>query len=208
MIITKIEPQKHRENRCSVFIDGKFAFGMDSVDIFTHKLRENTEISRERLAFVTEKALYAKALDKALQYLRQPRSRAQVEKRLLQEEYPAEVIAQALVKLESYHYIDDEAYARAFIRAAARKNYGVRRIRQELWRRGVSRDLAGRLLEEDPPDQSALALEALAKKYRLPPAGQQEKKRCYDYLCRRGFPFEAARAAVKEFCDGEEDERE
>ena len=203
MTITKIEPQKKRKDRYSVFIDGGFAFGMDAVDVIRYKLKEGAEIGREQLAGVMENAVYAKALDKALRYLQaRPRSRAEIQKKLSWEEVPDDIIQKVIDKLESYHYIDDETYARDIIASAARKQYGAQKVRQELWRRGIPRAMSDRLLAEDPPDERSAAKNVLAAKYPAPPADAREKKRCFDFLCRRGFSFDVAREAVQSFSGG------
>ncbi len=97
--------------------------------------------------------------------------------------------------LQSLGYIDDARYAGLVVRHYAAKGYGASRIRAELSRRGVARELWGEALAE-LPEQSSAPLEFLRRRLR---GGADEKdiKRAADALCRRGYSWEEIRSALE-----------
>ena len=86
----------------------------------------------------------------------------------------------------SLHLLDDERYAALAVRHYAAKGYGVNRVRQELQRRGVPRELWDAALEEMPEDTDTLESLAAARL-----RGADDRKavtRAANALIRRGFP--------------------
>ncbi len=80
------------------------------------------------------------AFDKAAGYLAlQPRTEAEIRAYLKKKEYSPSEIDDGVAKLLEYQYLDDTAYACSFIRQAAAKGWGRRKMEQELAGKGVSR---------------------------------------------------------------------
>jgi len=102
-------------------------------------------------------------------------------------------------------YINDSDYATLIVRHYAAKGYGEARIRDELYKRGIPRDLWDEKLSElDDTEMEDAALEFLNKKLR----GSDDKddiRRASDALVRRGFSYDEARAAVNMYLDGLEE---
>jgi len=213
MKITKIEPQKRRPNRFSVFIDGRFAFGMDGVDILYYNLEENAEISRERLDCLNREVVFEKAKDAALRYVGfQARSEKEVRDKLA-EDYPDEVIERVAELLKSYSYLDDKAYARDFLeRKVAGAHNGLAKVRWELRQRGVDDSVVDEAVSEmglGGDDEAAAALSALEGRLRGAefPEDRKERNRLYGYLARRGFSGGVIREVFERMgADGEDGE--
>ncbi|MGE5219788.1 MAG: regulatory protein RecX [Chloroflexota bacterium] len=94
-------------------------------------------------------------------------------------------------KLRSFHYLDDDAFARSWALARAQgRGYGPRRIDQELRKKGLSQALIRSALKEtfDQVDEAASAKRFLAKRFKgenlREPRTQQ---RAAAYLQRRGY---------------------
>jgi len=98
-------------------------------------------------------------------------------------------------------YINDSDYATLIVRHYSAKGYGVTRIRDELFKRGISRDMWDEKLDEICDDEmDDAALEFLKKKLK----GSEDKddlRRAADALVRRGFSFDDARAAVNRYLE-------
>ncbi|MGN0715636.1 MAG: regulatory protein RecX [Anaerovoracaceae bacterium] len=102
------------------------------------------------------------AFDKAAAYLAaQPRTQWEVRKYLKQKEYDPSEIDDAVEQLLEYGYLDDLEYCRSYIRVAAEKGKGQKKIRQELEARGIGRET----MEEAFPelDEKKRALEVAVK---------------------------------------------
>ena len=127
-------------------------------------------------------------------------------KRLTSKGETEENAAEAVEWLVELGYINDPDYATLIVRHYAAKGYGVTRIRDELYKRGIPRDLWDEKLEEiDEDEMDDAALEFLKKRLK----GSDDKddlRRASDALIRRGFSFDDARAAVNKYLQMQGDE--
>lgn len=107
----------------------------------------------------------------------------------------AKAVAERLVELR---LIDDNNYAAMVARHYAAKGFGAARIRNELYRRFVPRELWDEALSEMPePDGSLDAL--LRAKLKTPDPDRAELKKATDALRRRGFSWDEIRETVERF---------
>ena len=122
-------------------------------------------------------------------------------KRLTSKGETEENSAEAVRWLVELGYINDSDYATLIVRHYSAKGYGVARVRDELFKRGIPRDLWDEKLAEISGDEmDDAALEFLKKKLR----GSEDKddlRRATDALVRRGFSFDDARAAVNRYLE-------
>ncbi|MER3451340.1 MAG: recombination regulator RecX [Thermus sp.] len=140
-------------------------------------------------------SLVETALGYALRLLAQ---RAYTEKalreKLLARFSPLEV-EEALSRLKGYGYLDDRAFARAFVEA--RKRYGPLKLKALLRARGVPEEVWGEVVPEATPE------EALAVLRRYP--HRRDKPRAVRFLQGRGFPLGVALEAYRRLAEeGEE----
>ena len=95
-------------------------------------------------------------------------------------------------------FIDDERYAAMVARHYAAKGYGAGRVREELRRRKLDRELWDAALAELPePDETVDAL--LRAKLRGKAADRDRVRKAGAALVRRGFTWEAVRAAADRY---------
>jgi len=98
-------------------------------------------------------------------------------------------------------YINDPDYATLIVRHYSAKGYGEARVRDELYKRGIPRDLWDeKLLELGDIEENDAALGFLTKKLR----GSTDKadiRRASEALVRRGFGYDEAKTAVTRYLD-------
>ena len=104
----------------------------------------------------------------------------------------AEAAADRLTELG---LLNDEEYARMAVRHYAAKGYGPRKIRDELYRRGVPRELWDDALAELEEQESQVDKLARQKLRGAEPTRENLKK-VSDYLARRGYGWEEISAAL------------
>src|SRR6185295_718432 len=105
-------------------------------------------------------------------------------------------------KLRDVGLIDDADFARQLARSKVSSGASRRRLHQELFKRGVARDVADQaveqVLEEEDVDEVAVA-ERVARK-RLPSLSGADaptrKRRLYGFLARRGHDSETIRQVM------------
>lgn len=137
---------------------------------------------------------------------RGPRTRAQLEEACARRNVPAWAVTQLLDRFAELGLVDDEAFARAWVRSRhTGRGLGRRALRYELLTRGVDRDVVDEAVAEvtaDDEDAAArdLVRGRLAGMRRLDPAAR--RRRLVGLLARRGYsPAVAARVVDQELAD-------
>ena len=116
--------------------------------------------------------------------------------RLTQKGETPEDAADAVDWLRDLRLLDDAEYAAMCVRHYAGKGFGEMRIRNELYRRGVPKDLWEEALAE-LPEQDDTVDALLRRKLRGSVTDRDALRKATDYLYRRGFGREEIRAAVE-----------
>ena len=98
--------------------------------------------------------------------------------------------------------VNDERFAGLVVRHYAAKGYGERRIREELFRRGIDRELWDAALAELPETDDTVD-RLFAAKLRGD-ASPENLQRTQNYLLRRGFSWEEIRAAAERYLSGKD----
>jgi regulatory protein len=170
--------------------------------------------AQERLAKLPREEQVAKAKGLALYALTaSPKTRKQLETKLDDKGYAAEIIVEVLERLEELHLIDDASFARNYATSKQRSGgLAENRIRRELSQKGIDRDVMDEALDDldglDEDSQYQRALELVRKKTRgtrnLDSAART--RRLAGMLARKGYPSSIAFRAVKEALaeDGDE----
>jgi regulatory protein len=142
------------------------------------------------------------ALECALRFLGyRPRSAAEVHNHLISRGYSAAAAAEALEKLHSLSYLNDETFARNW--AASKftgRGYGPKRIEQELRSKGIREAVIRDVLREtcDPRREADRARSLLAKKFDSQNLADPKKvRRAVGFLQRRGYSSEVIFALLK-----------
>ena len=104
--------------------------------------------------------------------------------------------------LQEKGLLDDGRYAGMVVRHYAGKGYGQGRIRQELQRRGIPRDLWEEALEQLPEQEDKIT--SFLRSRLRDPGDRSQVQKVSAALIRRGFSWEEIRAALARFrADGE-----
>lgn len=204
MKITKIEPQKRNKNRVSVYIDETFAFGVDMEVAYAYGLKEGLDIDRQWLDEVVRKEEQFRAQNYALNLLSyRARSEREIMERMQQKGYESSVIEDTIAYLKEQGYLDDYAFAEMFIRDKSELNkYGQNRIRTELYKKGVAREVINGLIEEmiDSNSEYEKAKELAEKKIKSyqKDSKQAQHRKLNGFLIRKGYPYDVVSRVVKE----------
>jgi recX family len=93
--------------------------------------------------------------------------------------------------------INDRSYAASVVRHYAAKGYGASRIKQELKRHGLSRELWDEALEEMPEQDDHI--ERFLRSRLTDPEDRAQVKKVSDALFRRGYSWEQIKHALNNF---------
>ena len=138
MEITAITPQKHDPKRCNIEVDGRFFCGMQLLTVMEHRLKVGTAVTEESLSALQLAGEKQTALDKALTHISASmKTEREIRDYLRRKGYLQDVSDYVVEKMKGYGYLDDAAYARAYVESAGKRK-GGRLIRMELRKKGVS----------------------------------------------------------------------
>lgn len=203
MIITDIQPQVKNQNRLSVFIDGKFAFGIDKNDCLFMGLKIGDTLTQERYNYIIDNAVYTNAYKKADRFIGfKMRTEKEVRDKLKEEEYSDDIIERVISSMIKYKYIDDEAYAQMYANdCRSIKKWGPQRIKIELYKRGVNTSAIENALQNlNIEDTDEIIKNLLEKRIKDTPIDLKEKQKHFNFLLRRGFNSDDIKRALEEYC--------
>ena len=205
MVIRELKPSQRVEGRWLAVLEDGSILRLGENEVIDFALYAGKELTDEEAAALQDSARRSALKGKALELLsRKPLSRRELEQTLARWEAGEEEIAAICQRMEQLGYLDDAAYAVRVVRHYSAKGYGVRKLRDELYRRGVPRDLWDAALEQaGSPDGAIDAF--IAKKLAGKTPDKTELKKISDALARRGYRWEDISAALRR-CGGECDE--
>ena len=125
-------------------------------------------------------------------------SRRELLKKLIEKgEDPAE--AEAVVdRLAEIGFVNDERYSKLVVRHYAAKGYGPGRVRQELQRRGIEKELWDEAMEQMPCQDDTID-RLLRSRLRSGSPDRGEIKKATDALARRGYGWDEIRSALERY---------
>lgn len=160
------------------------------------RLYSGREMDPAAVSELKSASLRALARERALEYLsRRPMSCAELKKKLIEKGEDEDVAEYCVGWLSEHGLIDDESYAAAVARHYAAKGYGPGRVRTELSRRGIARELWDGALDAMPENVDKLDRFISSRLY--DPDDRDEVRRVSQALFRRGYSWDEIRRALE-----------
>jgi len=197
--VTSIKQQKGRKNRVSIFLNGKYSFGL-SLDV-AHEFNIHTgqQLTTLEISVINKFELFRKAISTSLRYVSyRPRSESEIRTRLRRQKYDNDLIDEVMDKLRAQKVVDDISFAefwkdsRGFFSPRSK-----RLIKLELRRKGIANEIAERTTCD--VDDELGALKAAQKK-----AGslknldfREFEKKLFSFLHNRGFGYQTIRPSIE-----------
>ena len=190
MLILSIQslPGK-RAHKSKVCLQGGTDLFLYNKEVYRFGLKEGEELSQNTYEEILSEILIPRAKRRAMHLLeKQDRTRQNLIQKLKESGYPPPAIEEAVAYVESYHYIDDDRYARNYVRYH-QEGKSRRKIYEALLQKGVSKDVILAALDEEYfASEENMILELLKKKkYDVDTADLKEKAKMYRFLLGRGF---------------------
>ena len=223
MKIEKLEPSKHKEGRWLVWLEDGSPVRVGEGDVVSLGLYAGKELSDAQGEALAAAGVRSRLMERAVGLLAlRPMSRKELLDRLCapprpkKGKYPydklddapdpdvlqarAEALREqaeaAADRLAELGLLNDGEYACAVARHYAARGYGPRKLRDELYRRGVPREHWEEALAAVEPDGGQL--DRLARqKLRGQRPSRENLKKVSDYLARRGYGWEEISSALE-----------
>lgn len=203
MIITQIT--ELNKSRSKIYIDGELAFVLYKGEIRSYGLAEGKEIQEETYRVLIQEVLSKRAKLRCMNLLKsRDYTTEQIRQKLKEGYYPQETIDDAIAYVTSFHYLDDERYARDYI-VYHINNRSRKRIEMDLVRKGIEKQLIERILQEivdeDEEDKEEdIIREFLRKKrYESEQADESQKRKVIGSLYRKGFSLDKIYKVLNKF---------
>ena len=207
MKIEKLEPSRRKQGRWLVHLEDGSILRVGEGEVVSFSLYTGMELDGETLEALSAAAKKGQLKGRALNMAAaRPLSRKELTDRLARREDDRAGAEEAADWLEGLGLLNDGEYARTVVRHYAAKGFGVKKIRDELYRRGVPRELwEDALAGLDDPAETLDRLLAARLKGREP--DREALKKASDYLTRRGFGWQDIAAALRRYgAEGEFEE--
>ena len=188
MRIERIEKSKHKQERVLVYLEGGDLLRVTQQELLRFGLQAGMDLGPDLVVQLRDEGRRSEAKAAAARLASSRMlSKKQVTEKLVRrgtEQQEAQELADWLEQLGA---VDEAAYAAAIARHYAAMGYGAGRVRQELSRRGVPRELWEEALALLPDPAEAIRA-FLCKRKR--PTSPKDSKRLSDALLRRGFSWQ------------------
>ncbi|MCX2727492.1 RecX family transcriptional regulator [Thermomicrobium sp. 4228-Ro] len=208
--ITRLAPHPRRADRFVVERDGEPWLLLSAARVAELGIVVGERLTSERVAAIERAGAVDAAMDIALRALAsRPRSEAELAQRLRQEGTAEDIVAEVLSRLRHLGYLDDRAFAEAWVTQRRRFSpRGAAALRRELRVRGVAPEIIDAVVGNDSVDDLEAA-RAVAQKHwhrlqRLDRAVAE--RRLIGVLQRRGFSWSVIHRVVKSLLEAEGEE--
>lgn len=203
MIITNITEVS--KSKVKIVLDNEFAFCLYKGELRSYKLYEGMEFTDDMYSEIVNTVLLKRAKLRAMHLLeKRDYTKYKLREKLLDGDYPEDIIEKALEYVISYGYVDDKRYALSYIEYA-KNNKSRKQIEQELYLKGISKeDIENALLESDIDNDSEekLIRALLVKKhYNFDETNYENKKKMIGFLYRKGFSLDKIYKVMDEKTD-------
>ncbi len=197
--ITALRIGRGRGKRVNVFLDGRFAFSLETEVVAKEGLQVGQELSTNQVEVLARSDQYHRCLNAAFHYLSyRPRSEFEVRGQLQRRGFDADCREAVMAKLKEQGLVDDLVFARFW--KDNRESFSPRSQRLtklELRRKGIGSDVIDQVVDSVDDGDSAYRA-ALSRARHLPLADYQGfRRRLGEYLRRRGFNYEVINHTVE-----------
>ena len=188
--ITAIKKQIKREDRFSVYLDGKYAFSLSSSELIQSRLHEGDQVSGQQIEDFKRVSTLGKLYDRVMTLLMaRPRSEQEIKLYFKKKETPPDIADTILQRLKSEGHIDDESFAQWWVDQRRQfKSRSRRMLQAELAQKGIKRRIADDVLSHvERSDDLEMLKTLIEKKRRL--TRYQDREKLIAYLARQGFGY-------------------
>ena len=192
----KLTYKKGKQDKIHISVDGEYSFTVDETYFLSMGIWNGKEVDCEELEEIKQTVNIRRAYNYAVSLLsRRDHSERELMTKLSQKGY-TQGVEEAIAKLRDSGYVSDERFARLYVRELQTfKKYGKRRIEQELYRKGIDREIIREVLEETDFDEDGL-VSLVERKYGRYLDDEKGVAKTINGLLRMGYSYGEIRNAL------------
>lgn len=196
----KISVNVGKQNKIHIICDGEYKFTVDAEYWFSSPYHGISDIDNdEELAAFYEAVGSRCAFIAGLRFLSyRDHSEKEIINKLVQKGHKYQYAVSACEKLKDYRYIDDERFAENYAKDLFdRKGMSIRGIKNELSRKGISREIADIVCESLDNDPISVIIDLLNTKYNRYLSDEKGIRKTVAALQRLGYRWSDINSAMR-----------
>jgi len=198
VIIQELKPSKRVEGRWLAVLEDGSILRLGESEVVEFSLYAGKELSEEEAIRLQDAVRRSGLKAKAIELLmRKPQSRKELGRKLLEWGASQEEASAVCDRMEELGYLNEAEYAGRIVRHYAAKGFGERKLRDELYRRGIPKELWEDAL--DQVEDNGPAIDAFLEKKLRGSRDPREVKKAADALARRGFHWDEISQALRRY---------
>ncbi len=204
-VITKIEEQKNKK-RVNIFVDDAFFCGLLKETAVVFGLKVGKQVNEKQLEEAIFNSEVKRAFEKASDYIGdRMHTKKELCDKLAKKGFEKNVANEAVKKLEEYHYVDDELFAKHFVND--NKKYSKKMLESKLRQKGVSLEIISTVLDFRSDEDEIEACKKHAQTYAKGKdiRTKEGKQKLFGSLARRGYGFDVIKKACKSLLDSDDE---
>ena len=204
MKVTAIKTQVKRAGRYSIFVDGKFCFGLSSDALIDSKIMVGLEINPQKVIEYKKLSDDDKIYNQVLNYIAiRPRSEWEIKSYLTRKGASPTLLDSILSKLTIIDLINDNKFAEAFVRdRRLLRSSSRRKLILELRKKRVPDSAIQAAVGNEPEVETSALKDMIAKKRKQ--SRYQDDLKLMQYLARQGFGYGDIKDALKNNLESED----
>ncbi len=200
----KLSYKKGKGDKVHLHADGDYILTVDELFFSTLSIKQNQEVSADELNKISDLICERRAYNYALSLLSRRDHTAKELKAKLSQKGFQRYCEKVVEKLISQDFVNDERFAEHFVRELVNlKGYGKRRVEQELFRKGVEKEIISNVLDETEFEDEKL-LGIIERKYLRHLDTEKGVRKTVNSLIRLGYSYSEIRDAIKTVLENNE----
>ena len=166
-------------------------------ELVTHKLKNDIELSTTDVKKFKKISADGKLRARALEWLlNRPHSIREFRDYLFRKKAEPEMSDTLMREFSDKGHLDEQKFAQWLIDLLKRRGKSNRAIRAELYKKGISRELANQAMANEEEDEDN-RLKAIIDKKRKLPRYQKDSQKLAQYLVQQGFSWQDVKTALE-----------
>lgn len=196
MLVTDIVKKDNK--KYIVFLDYSKAFSLYGSEIKKYDICIEKDISKTAYEQIMNEILPKRCMERAVYILKNSdKSSSDIRTKLIQGDYPEDIVEKVIDKLVQLSYLDDDRYAYNYIKYNV-KSKSLKKIKNDLLLKGISKDCINNAVETyeeeylniNDSQYELLKKEFLKKKFDFINDDNEKLYKIYSSLYRKGFKYD------------------
>lgn len=199
MRISKVSPAVKTAGRYNIYVDGKYSFSLDELQLVQNGLHSGLEISEAQLEQLKSESDFGKNYIRAVDLIsRRLRSEREIRDYAFRKQWTKSNTERVVERLKARGYLNDRRFAELFFSSRHQSGrYSLKRIRLDLVKKGISSDIIDDLCRVN--GDSAALLKLINKRINK----YDDENKLIAYLARNGFRYDDIKAALDCYHQGD-----